>query len=30
MLYVHRKYWEKIRRDKQLVASKKVGYAPEP
>jgi beta-carotene 3-hydroxylase len=29
MLYVHKKYWEKIRRDKQLMAGKKVGYAPE-
>jgi beta-carotene 3-hydroxylase len=30
MLYVARKYWEKIRRDKQLMAGKKkVEYAPE-
>ena len=29
MLYVHKKYWEKVRRDKALMAEKKVGYAPE-
>jgi len=29
MLYVHRKYWEKVLRDKQLMAGKKVEYAPE-
>lgn len=29
MLYVHKKYWEKVRRDKQLMAGKKVEYAPE-
>ena len=29
MLYVHKKYWQKIRRDRQLMAGKKVGYAPE-
>jgi len=29
MLYVHRKYWEKVRRDRQLMAGKKVAYAPE-
>ena len=30
MLYVHRKYWEKVWRDKKLMAgSKKVEYAPE-
>jgi beta-carotene 3-hydroxylase len=29
MLYVHKKYWEKVRRDKQLMAGKKVAYAPE-
>jgi beta-carotene 3-hydroxylase len=29
MLYVHKKYWEKVRRDKQLMAAKKVAYAPE-
>jgi beta-carotene 3-hydroxylase len=30
MLYVHQKYWEKVRRDKKLMAGKKVEYAPEP
>jgi beta-carotene 3-hydroxylase len=29
MLYVHKKYWQKVRRDKQLMAAKKVAYAPE-
>jgi hypothetical protein len=30
MLIVAKKYWDKIRRDKALMAgSKKVGYAPE-
>jgi beta-carotene 3-hydroxylase len=29
MLYVHRKYWEKVLRDKKLMAGKKVAYAPE-
>lgn len=30
MLFVHKKYWEKIRRDKKLMAgNRKVGYAPE-
>jgi beta-carotene 3-hydroxylase len=29
MLYVHKKYWEKVRRDKKLMAAKKVEYAPE-
>ncbi len=29
MLHVHRKYWEKVRREKQLMAGKKVAYAPE-
>lgn len=30
MLMVHKKYWDKIRRDKKLMAgSKKVAYAPE-
>jgi beta-carotene 3-hydroxylase len=29
MLYVHKKYWEKVRRDKQLMKGKKVEYAPE-
>lgn len=30
MLYVAKKYWEKVKRDKQLMAaSNKVGYAPE-
>lgn len=30
MLYVHKKYWEKIRRDKKLMTgNKKVEYAPE-
>jgi beta-carotene 3-hydroxylase len=29
MLMVHKKYWEKIRRDKKLMAGQKVGYAPE-
>jgi len=30
MLLVHKKYWDKIRRDKKLMAgNRKVGYAPE-
>jgi beta-carotene 3-hydroxylase len=29
MLLVHKKYWEKVRRDRQLMATKKVSYAPE-
>lgn len=29
MLYVHRRYWEKVRRDRELMASKRVAYAPE-
>jgi beta-carotene 3-hydroxylase len=29
MLYVHKKYWEKVRRDRKLMANKKVNYAPE-
>jgi beta-carotene 3-hydroxylase len=29
MLYVHKKYWEKVRHDKKLMAAKKVGYAPD-
>lgn len=29
MLMVHKKYWEKVRRDKKLMAGKRVGYAPE-
>jgi beta-carotene 3-hydroxylase len=29
MLYVHRKYWEKVRRDNRLMAERKVEYAPE-
>ena len=29
MLYVHKKYWEKVRRDRQLMKGKKVEYAPE-
>jgi beta-carotene 3-hydroxylase len=29
MLYVHKKYWEKVKRDNQLMAAKKVSYAPE-
>ena len=30
MLYVHKKYWEKVRRDKRLMgAGRKVAYAPE-
>jgi len=28
MLYVHKKYWEKVRKDKKLMAEKKVEYAP--
>ena len=28
MLYVHKKYWEKVRRDKALMAAQKVEYAP--
>jgi beta-carotene 3-hydroxylase len=29
MLYVHKKYWQKVRHDKKLMAAKKVSYAPE-
>lgn len=29
MLYVHKKYWEKVLKDRQLMAAKKVQYAPE-
>jgi beta-carotene 3-hydroxylase len=29
MLYVHKKYWEKVRRDRELMKGKKVEYAPE-
>lgn len=29
MLYVHKKYWDKVRKDKKLMAFKKVEYAPE-
>jgi len=29
MLYVHKKYWEKVRKDKKLMAAKTVAYAPE-
>lgn len=29
MLLVHKKYWDKVRRDKKLMAAKRVGYAPE-
>lgn len=29
MLYVHKKYWEKVWRDKKLMEAKKVEYAPE-
>lgn len=29
MLYVHKKYWEKVRKDKKLMASRSVAYAPE-
>ena len=29
MLLVHKKYWEKVRRDKKLMLGKKVSYAPE-
>jgi len=29
MLYVHKKYWEKVQRDKQLMKNRKVEYAPE-
>jgi beta-carotene 3-hydroxylase len=29
MLYVNQKYWQKVRRDNQLMAGKKVSYAPE-
>ncbi len=29
MLLVHKKYWEKVKRDKKLMQGKKVGYAPE-
>jgi beta-carotene 3-hydroxylase len=28
MLYVHKKYWDKVRRDKKLVVHKKVDHAP--
>ena len=30
MLYVHKKYWEKVIKDRKLMAAKKVEYAPEP
>ena len=29
MLYVHKKYWDKVRRDKMLMAGKRVAYAPD-
>ena len=29
MLYVHKKYWEKVRRDRKLMSATKVSYAPE-
>src|SRR5215217_8878579 len=29
MLMVHKKYWDKVRRDKQLMAASKVNYAPD-
>ncbi|GAA4321460.1 beta-carotene hydroxylase [Flaviaesturariibacter amylovorans] len=29
MLLVHKKYWEKVRRDKRLMKGQRVGYAPE-
>ena len=29
MLMVHKKYWQKVRKDKMLMAARKVGYAPE-
>jgi beta-carotene 3-hydroxylase len=29
MLYVHKKYWEKVRRDKKLMKDRKVSYASE-
>lgn len=29
MLLVHKKYWEKVRRDRKLMQGRKVGYAPE-
>jgi len=29
MLYVHKKYWEKVQRDRALMKNKKVEYAPE-
>ena len=29
MLMVHKKYWDKVRKDKKAMAGKKVGYAPE-
>ena len=28
MLYVHKKYWEKVRKDKALMKAQKVEYAP--
>ena len=28
MLYVHKKYWDKVLRDRKLMAGKKVEYAP--
>jgi beta-carotene 3-hydroxylase len=28
MLYVHKKYWEKVRRDKKLMVAQKVDYSP--
>ncbi|MBC8033646.1 MAG: sterol desaturase family protein [Chitinophagaceae bacterium] len=29
MLIVHKKYWDKVKRDKKLMKGSKVGYAPE-
>ena len=29
MLLVHKKYWQKVRRDRKLMKGQKVGYAPE-
>jgi beta-carotene 3-hydroxylase len=29
MLYVHKKYWEKVRRDKKLMKAQTVEYAPD-
>ncbi len=28
MLYVHKKYWEKVRKDKKLMAAQRVDYSP--